>query len=222
MYIEDYYGWSTHQPLLRALLKTFSPKFILELGVGLHSTPIFIDYDPDELMCVENDNEWLHKIKTQCSFKKEHTLIFHDLGCGINLQTFLNQLNTEQKIGIVNYYKKLSDLIQNKTKYPKLMFVDNFTCCRSSAINVLYKNFDIVVYHDCEPAGIDWYEYYFVDDLKNRFNSYKLKSQANWTGCFINKNLNQDELKQNILPYISEYRANNKLYSDKIYLEKEY
>jgi len=44
--VEDY-GWSTHRPLIQAILDAFSPQFVLELGMGVYSTPIFMDYKPE-------------------------------------------------------------------------------------------------------------------------------------------------------------------------------
>ena len=43
MELDRSYAWSTHRPLLQSLVSTLKPKYILELGMGVHSTPIFIE-----------------------------------------------------------------------------------------------------------------------------------------------------------------------------------
>lgn len=219
MEIEDYYGWSTHRPLLQTLVAVYKPQFILELGVGVYSTPIFIDYTPKELMCIENDEKWFNHMKSKFS---GCNIILHKLDDSIDLDTFPKQLTKEQTNNITNYYNNLCKQLQSNDSHLKMLFVDNFTCCRAIAINTLYKAFDIVAYHDCEPKGIDWYEYYFVDDLKKEFNSYMLKAPASWAGVFIKHDLDQSKLYTTIIPYINKYCGENRLNNKQVYLEKEY
>ncbi len=217
------YSWSTHQPLLQTILEIFKPELIMELGVGKYSTPVFTKYNFKELICVECDNNWLQSVKDTIVLKENINFIYHDLGKDITLGTFPHQLTEKQRFDITQYYQELSKEIFKKSTQPKFLFVDNHTCCRTIAINTLYKNFDIIAYHDCEPAGIKWYEYYFEKDLEKDYDHYVLKSPISWTGCFINKGLNATEskLKHVSISNINEYCKKVGLTNDRMILAKE-
>jgi len=217
MKIENNYEWSTHQPLLRAALDVLKPKFILELGMGIFSTPIFINSNPEKMICIENDELWLNYImKMDYKFVDDFTTLFHKLDDDIKIDTHPYQLNENQKNKIINYYEDL--LINNIKQTPKLLFVDNFTCCRNFAINSLYKHFEVIIYHDCQAEGILCYEYNFVDNLKNNFVHYLLKTPSSWTGIFMKYDL---ELNNVICPYITQYCNDNTIENSQIYLVKQ-
>ena len=72
MYITQGFEWATHQPLIRAVLALYDPKFVLELGAGMYSTPLFIGR---EFMCIENDIEWVNYIKETLGVE----VIYHNL-----------------------------------------------------------------------------------------------------------------------------------------------
>lgn len=220
MKINNNYEWSTHQPLLSGLLDTFKPNYILELGIGIYSTPIFVKYKPEELLCIDNDEEWLNKMLEE--FKGGCNILLHKLDDNLGFHSFPRDLSVENKNHIVEYYGELSETIKEKSLYPKMLFVDNFTCCRTLAINTLCGVFDVIAYHDCQPAGIIWYGYNFVVELKNMFNYYILKTPISWTGAFIRQGLDQSRLSSTIIPYISKYCTENGLHSEDIYLEKQY
>jgi len=201
-------------------MNMFKPKLVLELGMGLYSTPLFVSYNPEELICIDNDENWFNEMKIK--FNDKCKTLLHKLDSNISIETFPYQLTDEQKKDIIEYYMKLATVIQNKNVLPKLLFVDNFNCCRTLAINTLYNNFDIMIYHDCEPKGVSWYEYYFVENIKIEFNHYILRTPANWTGCFIRNNIKQDRINEIIIPYIKQFCNENKLQTKQVYLEKEY
>ena len=48
------YEWSTHQPLIRAVMEQYKPTFVLELGCGDNSTPIFLEYKT-KLLSIEKN-----------------------------------------------------------------------------------------------------------------------------------------------------------------------
>lgn len=218
MKIDSNYEWSTHRPLLQGVVAAFKPDFILELGMGVFSTPIFVDYAPEELLCVENDEEWLNHMKA--SFGYEHQMLLHKLDPNILLGTHPYQLTPEQRSDITNYYKELSKVIEDKKSTTKFLFVDNFTCCRTIAINNLYKNFDIIAYHDCQPEGIAWYEYYFDEGLTNGYTYHLLKTPTSWTGVFIKNTLDYTELSKVITPFITEYCEDNNLDIKQVYMSE--
>ena len=223
MEIDNDYAWSTSKPLLASLVEVAEPAFILELGMGMHSTPLFINSGCDDIIFIDSDKEWLEYIKSNNVFSSGHEILFHDLGHPKMKSVFFKQLTRDQKLEIKNYYKELSNRIANNINTPKMLFVDNATCCRTLAINTLYKEFDVIIYHDCEPKGIIWYEYYFEKNLKKEYKNYVLKTPKSWTGCFINCKLDicmslEDNIKKHVLTYSKEIGIDH----NKIYLEREY
>lgn len=214
--------WSTHQPLHKLLLKEFNPQLIMELGAGLYSTSLFIEHNPQKFICIENDKKWLDLISEQLNPKEEYDMVFNDLGPGIDLGTFRKDITKEKLNEIINYYNTTCKEVTAYDIFPKLLFVDNFTCCRSAAVNVLSKSFDIITYHDCQPAGISWYEYYFDNYLKEEFFHYYMKTSDSWTGVFVNKNLkfNEQELLTKSISFANAYCIENALPSGSVYLKK--
>jgi hypothetical protein len=176
-------------------MEIYAPKFILELGVGEYSTSTFFQYDFDKYIGIENDFEWYNLISDRYKEKDKCEFIYHDLGKNIINATFLKELSKEQISNIEQYYIQLSNKLLNNNISPKVLFVDNYTCCRALAINTLYQYFDIIIYHDCEPAAITWYEYCFKKDLIYNYNNYYYKTSGAWTGFFLSNKLEQDIAK---------------------------
>ena len=218
MNIDDNYAWSTSKPLLASLVEISDPAFILELGMGLHSTPIFLNSNCQNVIFVDSDDDWINHVQENNLFDKRHRILFHDLGPTKGRKLFPRQLSLKKRREITNYYKNLSAEIPDTA--PKLLFVDNMTCCRTIAINTLYSYFDIIAYHDCEPRAIRWYEYYFEKNLKD-FNHYVLKTPTSWTGCFTILDI-ETELFDNIKKHILSYSSEIGIKPSKIYLDKEY
>ena len=208
------YEWSTHGPLLKTIIETLTPKLIVELGTGLYSSPIFLASSAEKLFFIDNDQEWLNHVKKNNNFDSRCSLIFHDLGNSIKLGTFLKELPQEEKNKIINYYTDLSATIENESSTPKMLFVDHFTCARTLSINTLFDKFDIIGFHDCQPNGIEWYEYYFDEKLHKNYNLFFLTSPTSWTGCFIKKSFDVEILlKEKIIPHIEEYCIDNNINS---------
>lgn len=222
MKIVNDYEWSTHIPLNQAIVEVMQPKLIVELGTGLHSTPIFLKSTAEKLYFIDNDANWLNEIKKNNQFDDRCTIMHHDLGSEIHLTTFLRELSQEKRNEITNYYKELSKTITSIDVKPKMLFVDHYTCARALSINTLYKDFDLVLYHDCQPKGTKWYEYYFESDLYKNYDSYFLRSPTSWTGCFVKKEYDIEiSLRTIITPFIKKYCEENNLALSDMFLEKK-
>jgi hypothetical protein len=221
--IDNNYGWSTHKPLLKSLLDIHRPTLILELGIGLHSTKLFTEYNPHFLISIENDHEWLSEYCNNNEIRSNHLTLLHKLNNGLSKKSFLRDLTDIQKKEIEEYYDtvyKLADGLSNWGYYNKLLFVDNFTCCRNIAINTLFSKFNIIVYHDSEAP--DWYEYDFCDRLMSIYSKYSLITKSASTSCFIRKNIDKEaDLTINIQDHIDQYCIENNLDRNSIYLIKE-
>lgn len=198
MRIWDTWDWKTHQPLIRATIELYQPKFIFELGIGEFSTPLFLEYGI-EFIGLENDIEWLNYMKDKYKFRS----IFQPLDDGITIGTRLFQLNEIQAKRIYNYYEG----IKLPSARPNLMFVDQWTCNRTLSINALKSRFDLIIYHDCQPpGGIIEYEYNLINF--EGFNVYFLCNSVNWTGIMIRKEIDKgfDALAVQIAPHIEWFR----------------
>jgi hypothetical protein len=213
MYIATNYAWSTHQPLLQGLMEVLCPKYIVELGVGIYSTPIFLKYNFDKYIGIENDSNWLdHILNTVDHDSSRCRFTHHFLNDAVIFNTRPNTVTDALKEDIRGYYNELLKEVKEDKSSPKMLFVDNFTCCRTIAINTLYNAFDIVAYHDDEPAGTPWYEYYFDKSIYANCNKFTLVTPSSWTSCFIKKNINFsfDELNKITISKVEEYcRINN-------------
>jgi len=216
--ITNDYTWSSHRPLLKAIVEDLSPELIVEIGLGNFSTPILHNDKVKKYFGIENDKEWYEYIINNFKFSKHSEVIHHNIN--LNKAVFPKQLTETQRTDIANYYANFSKVVSVYENYKnKMLFVDNHTCCRTLAINNLASNFDIIVYHDCEPDGIKWYEYYFGEFVKD-YNHYYLKTPIAWTGMFIKECINHD-LYSVIEKHITTYRLENNITEqDRIYLEK--
>lgn len=195
------WAWSTHQPLLKAVLKEFNPDLIVELGMGNYSTPI-LSSGNGRYVGIDNDSEWLDFVIKENHFE----------GKDIRLQEIKhpiaykwNQLTDQEQIDIINFYKLRQIEFTFDRGKMKLLFVDNHTCARTQAINIMGTAFDVIIYHDCEPLGIPWYSYYFNDQIKNDYDKYELRTPKSWAGCFIKKGIKHN-LTETINEFMNEYQ----------------
>lgn len=189
------YAWSTHQPLIKAVLKSYNPAFILELGIGNYSTPFFMAHE-GEKMFIENDKVWIDKMGINA--------ICHEIPI-TSQDVPVHNVSPEVKQSIIDYYQYLKGKLLLKT-HPSLLFVDNYSCCRALAINILYPVFDIIIYHDSEPQSIHRNNYYFTESIIQGFDHYDLQTPRTWASVFIRKELKKD---MNIQPFIEEYEKEN-------------
>ena len=204
--VNESIGWGSHQPLLYAMMEVLEPQFVLELGVGMHSTPIFLDSSCQKIISIETNLVWIEYVKSRLRGMNKLELIHHKLDDRIKDAAFLRDLSVEQMKVIVNYYDDMLDAIDEKKYHPKLLFVDNLTCCRNLAINTMFSFFDAIIYHDCEPNGILWYEYGFSGNLLSEYDQYVLEmSNQPWTGCFIKGSDSGARLENCIGKYIDKY-----------------
>ena len=184
MDVQTSWWWSSHEPMLRAAIDTFRPDFILELGSGQYSTPIFHAAGVPT-WSVENDADWLARTKRSLPRTTLVEFIHHDLGPDIHITTKPFELTDAQRHDIARYY---SDLVGRVPKADcTLAFVDQFTSARTLSINELLGTLDVILFHDCEPEGIPWYEYYFDESKTPSYDRYTLKTPKVWTGLFVRR-----------------------------------
>lgn len=200
MNIGNSYAWSTHQPLIRAIMELYKPTFVLELGIGNNSTPVLLEYTA-KILSIENDLEWINVIKK--TYEKID-VIHHNLE-NITVNTLLNNLNAEQKKKIIDYYTNL-EFPQLK---PNFLFVDQYASCRALSINSLGEKFDFIMYHDCDPTGYNANQYSLIN-IKG-YNTYYLKTPTTWTAVMIKKEIDKGfkELSNIINSHIIIYKKNH-------------
>jgi predicted O-methyltransferase YrrM len=58
--------YASHLPVLEAVTGLIRPRWILELGGGLHSTPFFLSLPIERLVSVETDETWREAIAKDC------------------------------------------------------------------------------------------------------------------------------------------------------------
>jgi GT2 family glycosyltransferase len=188
----QYYGFfrdastTTHVPLINLSLSLFKPKFILELGIGYYSTPIFRHYVNESELCfytgVENSKSWIKQINNKF---KGLNLIHHDLE-GLSIGMMLKDISKYKQDVITKYFTS----IPLPPVSPKLLFVDNYGSCRVLAINALKHEFDIIILHDSELAGAMEYNYDKINSTG--FKMLYLKNNLSWTLFMIKDQLYLD------------------------------
>jgi len=177
MEIGKTWQWASHQPLIKGVLKLYEPKFILELGIGENSTPLFQGY---YYLGIENNKEWIDT-----------------MGC-YNMNFLWHDLDRTE---LTDFYRGLT--IPDVS--PRLLFVDNYETCRLIAINTLRDKFDIIIFHDCEPEPGARVNHYGMINSEG-FNVYFLKTPLNWTGVMIRNDKGFNELLNVTNPFIKEFK----------------
>lgn len=180
MKIHEHYGWQTHTPMIKAVLDICSPKYILELGSGFHSTPLFLQSGA-KVTVIENSLEWYEEIKKTLN-PPDYRL--HEIN--ESNETNYQDISKSKRVEIIDYYLSLIPEIESNDGF-RLLFVDQFTCNRIISINELYSYFDAVIYHDCQPTQCYNYDLIYAP-------GYTMIMSAipnSWTGLLL-KSLNRD------------------------------
>lgn len=160
MNIASGYEWATHQPLIRAVMDLYNPQFILELGAGEYSTPLFLEYNVT-VISVESDLEWVKYLKEKYGID----IIYHE-----HIKKEFKDLTIAEMTEISEYYKSI--IIPDLK--PNLLFVDQHSLCRVISINALRDKFDLIIYHDCESWQVNRYDLI----LNSGFYLYELKTNG--------------------------------------------
>jgi len=183
MEIGTTWPWASHQPLIRGVLDLYKPQFVLELGIGENSTPLFAGLN----YCgIENNPDWIARIQQLCDVEITH----HDLD--------------KQVTPLADYY----DAIALPMEFPRLLFVDNYESCRTIAINALRDKFDLIIFHDCEPEpGARVNHYQMINSAG--FTVYFLKTPANWTGLMVRDDYGFGDLLKAVNPHINKFRMDH-------------
>lgn len=189
------YEWMTHAPLIRAVMDVYSPAFVLELGVGDYSTPIFVEYGV-KYLGVDTELEWVNDIIK----KYDVNVFYHEIG-EIGRRLNYKKITEEQRADIREYYE---GLMFPELK-PNLLFVDQDATCRLISIQVLSPKFDIILYHDHDEMGFEDNSYDLINDYG--FNRYALTTERTGAGVMIRQGIDKgiEVLNDAIQPYIKQF-----------------
>jgi len=204
MDVQLHYKWSSHQPLIKAVMEEFEPELVVELGIGIFSTRFFLKDCVKQYIGIENNKEWLEKMQDEIDFPENAILRHHSVG--FDIAVHLCDVVPEKRQEITEYYKTFAKEVDLRPEKGKVLFVDNYTACRTLALRALGRHFDYIIYHDCEPTAIEWYEYHFGDTFEN-YKNHNLMAPS-WTGLFIKEGI-EHNLAQTIEPHIATYRTEN-------------
>ena len=204
--------YASHTPLIKGILDLYKPDYVLELGCGMYSTPLFLAADV-EYHGMDNDMKWVNHIKKMLGV----SITYHDLG-GIDRATTWNELSELQRMAIREYYVAISRGLSDVQT--KLLFVDGFACTRRIAIDVLKGFFDVIVYHDSQPKRKVYvnavnakdrtpsmFGHMYDQSPEPGFGKYHLKTIRNWTSVMVKEDKGFIALKESVAPYIEEFYA---------------
>lgn len=195
--VDNHYSWATHQPMIKAVMDLLKPDFVMELGSGYHSTLVFKDYWV-KLLSIDDNKEWVDYLNITYNLD----IVWHQTGIE-NANIKYTDLPKEDRDKLHSFYKGLLKELSHKKN---LLFVDNFTSGRYPAIKELKDYFWAVIYHDCQPEGIEQFSYNLIDP--KGFNRYYLKSEASWTCLMIHTQADPGlkKLKKAIQPWLIEFK----------------
>lgn len=180
------FKWSSHNPVIMTALELLSPEFVLELGVGNFSTPLFLASSATKIWHIENDRPWLDHVLAHFKIDHRSEFRYHEISDRVNKSTAWSSLPTDLQAAQHTYYTGLAHEISQEAITPRLLFVDHFTCVRTLSINLLAEQFDWVIYHDAETPEV--YGYQDIDRaLSNDFDQYVLHTSSSWTGMLIRR-----------------------------------
>lgn len=197
------FKWSSHQPVIHTALELLQPEFVLELGMGNFSSPLFINSNAKKIIHIENDGKWIDIVKTNFKFDNRSEIIFHNLNAAISNSTRKSKVPTQVLEDATEYYNNLKLKLETLNYNKKLLFVDHFASLRVLAINTIATSFDYVIYHDAEAP--EEYEYETLDkSLLETFDHYILQTPSSWTGFFVKRNIIDQTNLQSIIYKHSE------------------
>ena len=148
-------SYITHQKFLKHYLEKTTGN-VLELGCGFGSTPLILETIKNtnrKLVSVDNNLEWINKMKTYCPENDNHTYIFTD-----------------------NWQKTISNLTNQKWS---IVFIDQNPWEARAMSLYAFKNIaDYVIVHDVDyfPKRNIFGNYIsaFDFDFSNEFKHWKL------------------------------------------------
>lgn len=148
------FSMGSHLPVLHAVLETFQPTGIMELGAGIKSTPLLYDYGK-KLISIESDKEWIDVVKTKTGNREDFNLVHHNIGHGVHKKTRYPGITPEVAKECISFYNKF---IEDDLDF---LFVDNVSGLRTHAMLHLYKNFKVIAFHDAQHVGYH-YDVFFA------------------------------------------------------------
>lgn len=167
----------THLPVLQAVLKVFKPSGVMELGVGLKSTPLLYD-DRKLLVSIESDLKWLEKVKPLVPLRDRFELVHHDIGHGIHVKTKYKQITPIVVEECIEFYSTFVN------KYDlDFLFIDHVSGLRAITLTELFDRFLIVAYHDAQHPGYCYEKFLEVDS--NDYLHFMFESLGVYTGILI-------------------------------------
>ena len=201
------WAWASHQPVIASLLELYKPDFVFESGVGLYSTPLFKNGNVAEYIGVENDADWIIKVKEAVP---SFNIIYHNLN-NVNTSERWFNLTAKQKYDIVAFYSEFPESLNLEKKGTKLLFVDGYACTRMYAINALWEYFDVIIYHDSRYRKIYGYDRLKVKGYRH-YEAVASNAGAN-TGIFLKKNIGftafNNEMQRNVKMFNARWCVNS-------------
>jgi hypothetical protein len=185
-----HYKWSTHQPVIDAILEILNPDLIIELGTGRFSSPRLLKSNVLKTIHIDNDSNWINLIKKENAnlITNKNEFRVHELSEASHNSILLNDITPKQLTEIQDYYIKLANEIELINPKSSMIFTDGFACCRQLSVNILTNKVDSMIFHDAEKPEIYGYNN-LNKEINNTHDEYLLKTATSYTGFFIRKGI---------------------------------
>jgi hypothetical protein len=200
MKVNDINRWGSHVPINMSILKTFDIRGVLELGIGLNSTPFFFKYAP-YVLAVETDLQWIERMRKSLTEDDNHKIVYHEVPEYIIRKTRRADLDPKD---LKKASKFMNSLVNDKLNF---LFIDCISSLRYEALTTMYKKFDVITFHDYQPPGItNHYEGGFKPN--SDYVMYRDETFIAHTGILIRKEL-EDKMDQLIQTHIEEVKKHS-------------
>jgi len=185
------FRWASHNPILESSIKVFSPKKAIELGMGFNSTPLLKKNIPF-LVSVDHDRLWFKKVVEEIPRSDSFIPLFFDVGDDITRKNLQDTIPEDTIQKCKKFYKKLIK------KYRKidLLFIDQYAGFRFLALTSMYKNVDIIVFHDTHESQHYGYDGFYSNYDLSDFYSFRYLLKGCGTDILIRRSIVKENLKR--------------------------
>lgn len=197
----------SHIPVHKSVLSVFPVTGVLELGAGLHSTPLFFKH-VDYVVSVESNRAWIDSLLRGGSVTQtKHKRIVHHKIPSTVIQTTPRDLIPPALLkSAIKFY---SSFISPSLNY---LFIDQYLGFRLESLMSLYNKFDVISYHDAQREQDHRYQYSLFRPT-NQYSSYIYDTLPSHTGLLIKRELEhliprfKKSLEEESLNYVGNQRA---------------
>lgn len=196
--------WGSHIPVNNSVISALPITGVMELGAGFNSTPIFFK-SLENVVSIEADAKWIATLQSEAGLVNTDTqlLIHHDVPTSIKRGTLRSNIPKSIRKEAIKFY---SYHIKPELNY---LFVDQYAGFRVDSLIYLHDKFDVIAYHDAQPADDPFYDYTAFKP-SNDYLWFRYETFPGYTGVIVSK-----KFHTYIDDFINTLKLESELYASK-------